>query len=850
MLRNLLLLILFFAQGMMGQVSGEVLSGTTGVAGARVQIKQKGNVVDYKFTDLNGIFVFTVVGDSLTLEVSHLGYEKYSLLLPKTPAKNLEIRLTPRAESLQEVVIENKLPIRQKKDTIVYNPEAFRDGSERVLEDLLKKLPGVDVADDGKLSYKGREISALMLDGDDLFKNRYRVGSKNLDVDAVQSVEAIDNFNNDKVLHQITRTKSVALNIKLKEGLASFSLEANLNNDFHSRYNNALTGLTLAPKIKGFSTAAMNNTGLDNSIGITTDVDTGRRAAPMLVSEGGFRKLQSAPSLFNNTLGTSQSFMYSFSERLKSSIIADVVKDRFSQDLFSSTRYNLDGSEVTYVNTDRQIRRPVMVSLGNDWEFYNGDDTQVFSGISYSNRRADYQNDATNNGVRTAVQTDSRLEHVRWYGSISHRVASGKALKIRPDFMYTETVQQLDLLPPLEVDPTLTFRRQDVNSRQRQFFNTVEYHQGGKWNLILKNISGFSGEHLITNLAFTGDPSSDLSNDVTMSSFFNEFKAKATVKGKRWETTVEPSIFFSDMEVFGRKNIDRYLLINGGFEYRVRRKHSADFKVEQRVDLPLISQVFRNPVLTSYRSATSNEGDFGSIKSTSYAIGYTISDFYNTFYFNTVVRYGSRNRNYFYNHTVTPTVIYDSQLLLSFGDEQFEYNITTHKFIPFLRLNARFFGSASRTNSFNFISLGDLRSVTADYYSGNLNLSTARRQGINVQNSIQMSISRFSAQGFTNELTQFQNEATITYKWKEKIQAQTKLLTILPDTKADVAYNFLTFEVLYKPEKINCEFTLTGLNLLNHKTLTEYRISDYTVSSSSQNLQERMILLGLRFKLI
>src|SRR5690606_1925812 len=182
--------------------------------------------VDYKFTDLNGSFIFTVTGDSLTLEVSHLSYEKYSLLIPKTPAKNLEIRLTPKAESLQEVVVENKLPIRQKKDTIVYNPDAFRDGSERVLEDLLKKLPGIDVADDGKLSYKGREISALMLDGDDLFKNRYRVGSKNLDVDAVQTVEAIDNFNNDKVLHQITRTKSVALNIKLKEGLASFSLRS------------------------------------------------------------------------------------------------------------------------------------------------------------------------------------------------------------------------------------------------------------------------------------------------------------------------------------------------------------------------------------------------------------------------------------------------------------------------------------------------------------------------------------------------------------------------------------------------------------------------------------------------
>ena len=567
---------LLLSHSLYAQISGVVKSDEALVTGARVQIKKKGNVLAFQFTNLDGRFNFSVNEDSLYLEVAHLSYSTLEIFLEK-PVRNLQINLQPRVDSLREVVIENKIPIRQKKDTVVYNPDAFRDGSERVLEDLLKKLPGVEVADDGKLSYKGREISALMLDGDDLFKNRYRVGSKNLDVDAVQSVEAIENFNNDKVLHKITRTKSVALNIKLKEGLASFSLEANLNNDFHSRYNNALTGLTLATKIKGFSAATLNNTGLDNSIGLTTDVDTGQRAAPMLVSEGVFRKFQGVPSLFNNTLGTSHSFIYSFSQRFKSSITADVVMDRFSQDLFSSTRYNLNSDEVTFVNTDRQIRRPMMVSLGNDWQFYNGNTTQIFSGISYSNRRADYQNDATNNGVRTGVQTDSRLEHLQWYGSISHKVADGKALKIRPDFMYTETVQQLDLLPPLSVDTVLTFRRQDVNSRQRHLSNTVEYHQGGKWNLILKNVSGFSGEQLISNLESIGNAPFDLSNDVTMSSFFNEFKAKAVLKGERWVTIVEPSIFFSEMEAFSRKNIDRHMLINGEFDYRVRRKHSANF---------------------------------------------------------------------------------------------------------------------------------------------------------------------------------------------------------------------------------------------------------------------------------
>lgn len=54
--------------------------------------------------------------------------------------------------------MESKQPIRIKNDTTTYNPDAFKDGTERVVEDLIKKLPGMSVEENGEIKFKGKSI--------------------------------------------------------------------------------------------------------------------------------------------------------------------------------------------------------------------------------------------------------------------------------------------------------------------------------------------------------------------------------------------------------------------------------------------------------------------------------------------------------------------------------------------------------------------------------------------------------------------------------------------------------------------------------------------------------------------
>ena len=90
---------------------------------------------------------------------------------------NAQEETKKRIFEIEEVVLKKDLKkIDIKQDTVTYNVTAYKDGSEKKLEDILKKLPGIEVNEkSGEIKYKGKSIEALNIEGDNLFgKNYYR----------------------------------------------------------------------------------------------------------------------------------------------------------------------------------------------------------------------------------------------------------------------------------------------------------------------------------------------------------------------------------------------------------------------------------------------------------------------------------------------------------------------------------------------------------------------------------------------------------------------------------------------------------------------------------------------------
>ncbi len=393
------------------EINGVTTLNGSVLPSARVILNADGKRISYVFTDQNGEFHFPEIeNDTVLLEVSHLKASTKILKLAKNSRSNLSIELESAVNQLPEIVIEKQVPIVQKVDTLVYKVSAFRDGTEKVVEDLLKKLPGITVAQNGTIFYKNKEISAMMLDGDDLFQTKYKIGSQNIDIEAVEDVEAIENFNNDKVIHQLTRTNAVALNLKLKKGIQSISANFDLQNDFFSRYDNTATGLVIGEKVKGFSTNSLTNMKRSDYMTFSfLDFSKTQLAAPIeLIFKENFSVYPNGyVDIINNGFSTSNSAMFKLSKNLKSTVFVQYGFENLRQKINNQTFYELDnGNQLQYYNSDARYD-PSNISLSNNVEFYNKKDLQILAHIQFDKHLSDNLNSADNNGILLKSETKS-----------------------------------------------------------------------------------------------------------------------------------------------------------------------------------------------------------------------------------------------------------------------------------------------------------------------------------------------------------------------------------------------------------------------------------------------------------
>ena len=127
------------------------------------------------------------------------------------------------ADELDAINLTYQMPVSIKGDTIVYDADSFTNGTEDKLGDVLKKLPGVEVNDDGDITVEGQVVEKVQVEGKDFFEGDSRLATKNIPADAVSKVEVLKNYNNQSQLKGLGNDQDrYVINIKLKEGKKKF----------------------------------------------------------------------------------------------------------------------------------------------------------------------------------------------------------------------------------------------------------------------------------------------------------------------------------------------------------------------------------------------------------------------------------------------------------------------------------------------------------------------------------------------------------------------------------------------------------------------------------------------------
>ena len=149
-------------------------------------------------TDINGVFnIKGVKPGHYLLRFSYLGYNdviKHVSVGEDGRDVNIgAVTMDPNTIMLKEaVVVGVKSPITVKEDTIEFNADTYKTQANAVVEDLLKRLPGVEVGSDGKITANGKEVKKILIDGKEFFSDDPTVASKNIPAEMINKLQVID----------------------------------------------------------------------------------------------------------------------------------------------------------------------------------------------------------------------------------------------------------------------------------------------------------------------------------------------------------------------------------------------------------------------------------------------------------------------------------------------------------------------------------------------------------------------------------------------------------------------------------------------------------------------------------
>jgi hypothetical protein len=225
-------------------------------------------IIVFTTTDTGGAYNLRTpagaVAADLEVEVRCIGYKGQTHTLNTLPA-TIDFTLAVSARELQSAVVQNNRPkLRASGDTLSYRVADFSSTRDRVIGDVIKKLPGISVASDGTISYNNKPISGVYISGDNLLDDRYTIATNSIPHNIVDQVQVIDNHQPIKVLQNKVAGNDVALNLTIKKtGKLHLVGQESVGAGVPGNYDVNLDALMFKDRYKAIDYLKGNNTGED-----------------------------------------------------------------------------------------------------------------------------------------------------------------------------------------------------------------------------------------------------------------------------------------------------------------------------------------------------------------------------------------------------------------------------------------------------------------------------------------------------------------------------------------------------------------------------------------------------------
>ena len=323
------------------QVKGTLIDSASKkpIDNAVVALVVKSNPTDtsYSFTDDKGQFRFDVVPTSpFSVIVRHMGYWPKAKYLPVSKAeKTIDVGsfiLAQDAKLLSEVIVEAPAIV-VKEDTIEYNASSFKVKEGAVVEDLIKKMPGIQVDRDGNVTAQGKAVTRVKVNGKDFFGGDVKTATRELPANIVDKIQIIDDYGDQATVSGIKDgDPDKVMNIQIKKDknkgffgrvTAGYGTDDRYQGSFNGNYFNNNTQISVLGNSNNTNTSLFNFGGGGNR-GATSMMRSGMSAMSDMGGMGAANNMMqgggggSSPAFTGGTnagISTTNSFGFNYRDQ-------------------------------------------------------------------------------------------------------------------------------------------------------------------------------------------------------------------------------------------------------------------------------------------------------------------------------------------------------------------------------------------------------------------------------------------------------------------------------------------------------------------------------------------------------
>ena len=798
-----------------------------------------------------------------------MNYEKIadSIISPsKNRTYNLNYILNEKITELQEVIVsQEKFEI--EGDTVSFNPRSYKDGTERKVEDLIKKLPGMEVEENGSIKYRGKKVTSVQLEGDDLFGYNYAMGTRNISVDMVEQVQAIDNYSANPLLKGIENSEEVAINLKLKKGKLDISGNGNLGSGFDNnidpRNDLNFNLLGISKKYKSFSSISYNNVGLNNSAedyfsmsASLEDIQNEDFYAKKIIPENIFMSnFDTQRANINNQLAVSNNLIYRFSQKLSLKANISFLNDKITFLENNNTFFNTEN--INYNDQSETIKKPINKQLGFKLTYNTSKVSLLEIETAIQSEKINTSNSIVQNN-NTFFNTSLKTENIFWNNKIqyTYKISNNKALQYISNFSINAIPQELNIYP---ISFSFNGNLQKSEFEKKYYSNKFVLLGNSKKNKYVFTLGSVFENNPFNSNLFENNSSinPDFINQFNYkkATLFSEFGTTYALENWKFQPTLRISsinqTYKNDLESTN-KTMQSFIVIPSlNISYSLSGNSTFKLTGSYEEKTPNEEYLFTNLIAQNNRFIRRNILDLNLQQNQNYILSYRYNNLFTAFSTNLSLIYNNNKNTYLSSIEIQDNFTISTFFQSPTNIENYSLNFGIEKYVNFLNSNIKHVSNYGINNYKNVVNQSDLRNNQSRSYNAYFFITTVFNFPINFQNKFNYSnINFISDNQNSNTNISFNNNLKMLIKPNNKFLFTISYDYFKPNTKLNEDFTFLDFEIKYKPKKMRfIEFWLTGKNLLNNTFFSQTENTDFQNTTYQSSLMPRHFLLTLDFKL-